>query len=101
MDIIRSARPGILGYAQRCEQFIPGVGFNILPDRVLFNPLKLLAHRSVEEVVNLIAMGERATWPKIEMIRVQTKIGHTLDEIVQRYDHGPLQADDARVRRAG
>lgn len=73
---------------------------NILPDRMLFNPLKLLAHRSVEEVVDLIAMGERATWPKIEMIRVQTKIGRTLDEIVHRFEHGAPRPGKAPVKRA-
>jgi NTE family protein len=74
---------------------------NILPDRLLFNPLKLLAHRSLEEVVDLIAMGERATWPKIEMIRVQTKIGRTLDRIVGQLDHGAPKLSGSTVRRAG
>ncbi len=74
---------------------------NILPDRLLFNPLKLLAHRSVEEVVELIAMGERVTWPKIEMIRVQTKVGRTLDRIVRRFEHGPSAPSKSAVKRAG
>ena len=73
---------------------------NILPDRLLFNPLKLLAHRSVDEVVELIALGERATWPKIEMIRVQTKIGRTLDRIVGQVDHGAPKLSGSTVRRA-
>ena len=59
---------------------------NILPNTRLFNPLKLLAHKSAEEVEQLIVMGEQATWPKIEMIRIQTKIGRTLDEILSRFD---------------
>jgi len=73
---------------------------NILPDRLLFNPLKLLAHRSVDEVVELIALGERATWPKIEMIRVQSKIGRTLDRIVGEFDHGAPKLSGSTVRRA-
>lgn len=73
---------------------------NILPDRLLFNPLKLLAHRSVDEVVELIALGERATWPKIEMIRVQTKIGRTLDRIVGQVDHGAPKLSGSTVRQA-
>ncbi|MGB5258319.1 MAG: DUF3336 domain-containing protein [Woeseiaceae bacterium] len=60
---------------------------NILPDKRLFNPLKLLAHRSIEEVVELIEMGEKATWPKIEMIRVQTKISTRLDSILTKLDN--------------
>ena len=73
---------------------------NILPDRLLFNPLKLLAHRSIDEVVELIALGERATWPKIEMIRVQSKIGRTLDRIVGKLDHGAPKLSRSTVRRA-
>ena len=73
---------------------------NILPDKLLFNPLKLLAHRSADEVLELITMGERATWPKIEMIRVQSKIGRTLDEIVNRFEHNPTSAANAPVRHA-
>ncbi len=59
---------------------------NILPDKRFFNPLKLLAFKTVEEVIALIGMGERATWPKIEMIRIQTKIGHALDDILANFD---------------
>ncbi len=59
---------------------------NILPDRRFFNPLKLLAHRSSEEIMELISMGERATWPKIEMIRIQTRISRTLGRILKDLD---------------
>ena len=59
---------------------------NILPGKLLFNPMRLLAHRSVEEIVQLIEFGERATWPKLEQIRIQTKIGRKLDAILARVD---------------
>jgi NTE family protein len=59
---------------------------NILPEKRFFNPLKLLAHRSSEEIVELIEMGEKATWPKIEMIRIQTKISRTLSRILNDLD---------------
>jgi TAG lipase/steryl ester hydrolase/phospholipase A2/LPA acyltransferase len=59
---------------------------NILPEKRYFNPLKLLAHRSIEEVMELIEMGERATWPKIEMIRIQTQISRTLSGILNDLD---------------
>jgi NTE family protein len=67
---------------------------NILPDTRLFNPLKLLAHRSTEEVIQLIAMGERSTWPKIEMIRTQTEVSRTLNRILKDFDRR-----EAPVRR--
>ena len=59
---------------------------NILPEKRYFNPLKLLAHRSTEEIIELIEMGERATWPKIEMIRIQTHISRTLSRILSDLD---------------
>gem|GEM_PF-3913419 len=31
-------------------------------------------------------MGERSTWPKIEMIRIQTKINRVLDHILRDYE---------------
>jgi NTE family protein len=61
---------------------------NILPGKLIFNPLRLLAHRSVEEIVELVDLGEKATWPKIEQIRVQTKIGRKLDAILAKLDRG-------------
>jgi NTE family protein len=60
---------------------------NILPEKHFFNPLKLLAHRSTEEIVDLITMGERATWPKVEMIRIQTRISRALTHILKDFDH--------------
>ena len=74
---------------------------NILPDSRLFNPLKLLAHRSIEEIFDLITMGERATWPKIEMIRIQTKISRKLDDILDDLDHRAPKFRNVASRRAG
>jgi NTE family protein len=74
---------------------------NILPDTRLFNPLRLLSHRSIEEIIQLIDMGERATWPKIEMIRIQTKIGRRLDRILRDLDQRALPVGNAAARRAG
>ena len=73
---------------------------NILPDTRLFNPLKLLAHRSIEEIFDLITMGERATWPKIEMIRIQTKISRKLDDILDDLDRRAPKFRSAVSRRA-
>jgi len=73
---------------------------NILPDSRFFNPLKLLAHRSIEEIVELIEMGEKATWPKIEMIRVQTTISKKLDSILQDLDRRRPTVRSTVSRRA-
>ena len=44
---------------------------NILPDKLVFNPLKLLAHRSAEEVVELIALGERVGVPQSHISKIE------------------------------
>ncbi|MCP4302934.1 MAG: DUF3336 domain-containing protein [Gammaproteobacteria bacterium] len=73
---------------------------NILPDTRLINPLRLLAHRSMDEVVELIEMGEKVTWPKIEMIRVQTKISKKLDRILRDLDRREPRIRSAVSRQA-
>lgn len=74
---------------------------NILPDRRFFNPMKLLAFKSVNEIIELVTMGEKATWPKIEMIRIQTKIGRKLNEILTDFDRDLSQLRSAAKRRVG
>jgi NTE family protein len=52
----------------------------ILPDMPFIDPAMLLARLSVDETAKLVYEGQRATWPKIEMIRNCTKISRTIDE---------------------
>jgi NTE family protein len=59
---------------------------NILPDYRLINPKNLLGFPGEKQVLKLIASGERCTWPKLEMIRLQTRISRTLREILQRHE---------------
>ena len=73
---------------------------NILPDKRFFNPLKLLAHRSTEEIIELIAMGEKSTWPKIEMIRIQTQVSRTLSSILRDFDRRPQPLDHRSLSAA-
>jgi len=75
---------------------------NILPSNRFFNPFRLLAYRSVSEIMELIAAGERATWPKIEMIRVQTRISRKLDTILSGYrDQQTRLAKAAMKKKSG
>jgi NTE family protein len=55
-------------------------------DRRFINPMKLFVDPNSEEMTRLIREGEKATWPKIEMIRNCTKISRTLDEILKAFD---------------
>jgi NTE family protein len=59
---------------------------NILPRNRFYNPLKLLAHISPEDIMKLVSSGERAAWRKIEMIRIQTRISRSLDRILKEYE---------------
>jgi TAG lipase / steryl ester hydrolase / phospholipase A2 / LPA acyltransferase len=65
---------------------------NILPRRRFWDPRKLLAVLSEHEVRTLIAEGEAATWPRIEMIRNCTQISRTLDRILDRLEQQSLYA---------
>ena len=47
---------------------------NIIPRQRLWDPRKLLSILSGAETLELIREGERATWPKVEMIRNCTLI---------------------------
>lgn len=60
---------------------------NILPDYRLVNPRNLLGYPGEKQVLKYFASGERCTWPKLEMIRLQTRISRTLREILQRYEN--------------
>ena len=65
---------------------------NIIPPPGVVTPFKLLSFRTTEEATKLIRAGERATWPKMEMIRIQTKISRTLDRILDDYESRGMQA---------
>ena len=56
----------------------------IHPDVELRHYVTLLTNLSHDEFRRRVLEGERATWPKIAMIRDQTVIGQTLEECIQR-----------------
>jgi len=60
---------------------------NILPDYKYFNPMTLLAFPSELQIRRLIEAGERCTWPKLEMVRLQTLISRKLDAIQGQYEN--------------
>lgn len=61
---------------------------NILPDYRFFNPARLLSFPTQKQMQRLIDSGERCTWPKLEMIRLQTRISRRLDEIITGFEPG-------------
>ncbi len=71
---------------------------NIMANYRFVNPFGLLDSPSEKNVRRLFEMGEKATWPKIEMIRQQTRISRTLDAILESYDQ-PMP-ESAHTRHA-
>ncbi|MEW4466655.1 DUF3336 domain-containing protein [Parasphingorhabdus sp. JC815] len=69
---------------------------NIIRPTMFWSPAKILSNLSVEEIAELIQLGERTTWPKIEMVRTQSKISQTLERILFDYET-ELALDHAAV----
>ncbi|WP_022959768.1 MULTISPECIES: DUF3336 domain-containing protein [Spongiibacter] len=59
---------------------------NIIPRYRFFDPRKLLNELTEEQLRFFIREGERASWPKIEMIRTSTKISRKLADILEEYE---------------
>jgi len=72
---------------------------NILPPNRFFNPFKVLAYLSAKEILELVDQGQRATWPRIEMIRIQTRISRCLAQILRDYDDEHVRHVKAALRR--
>jgi len=58
---------------------------NILPPAGMVKPWRGMQRPSEQQLMAIIAAGECATWPKIEMIRNCTLIGRTLDRVLLRF----------------
>jgi TAG lipase/steryl ester hydrolase/phospholipase A2/LPA acyltransferase len=58
---------------------------NIAPSFTYFDPKKLLAQLGDDDIAYLTLEGERATWPQLERIRISSKIGKTLDVILDEH----------------
>lgn len=63
----------------------------VYPNFLKMAPWKLFSNPNEEEVAQWIREGERATWPRIEMIRNTTKISRTLDSILAELESQELQ----------
>jgi NTE family protein len=75
---------------------------NIMPAIRYFNPFRILAYLDEKEIRSLITAGEKAAWPRMEMIRIQTRISRVLSGILDDYDEEHIQhVKSARMRKAG
>ncbi|PIE39598.1 MAG: patatin [Gammaproteobacteria bacterium] len=71
---------------------------NIIPRQRFHNPTKILAHPQYKDVIRLVQAGERAAWPKLEMVRIQTRIGSRLVEILEELDHDYVRQHELAAR---
>lgn len=69
-----------MGYGLATQDYTADI--NIIPRRRFWDPRKLLSVLSESETRYLVAEGEAATWPKIEMIRNCSKISRTIDGLL-------------------
>ena len=72
---------------------------NILADFSILNSRKVLSPWTFEELKDLIRKGEKATWPKIEAVRITTKIGRILDQILETYEAKELSLAKGALRK--
>jgi len=72
---------------------------NIVPSFRWYNPAKILSHLSEQELVALMEGGEHSCFPNVETIRICTKIGRTMEEILHRFEYGDLRPSPGEYRR--
>ena len=66
---------------------------NIFPEVSLWRYANVTRNPTLESVQRFMLEGERATWPRIEMIRNQTLISQTLDRCVNQLEHTTTSAN--------
>jgi NTE family protein len=72
---------------------------NIIRPPMFWRPSKILSNLPIEDIEELIELGERTSWPKIEMVRTQTKISQTLDKILFEYESELAEDHNAMKRK--
>ncbi len=70
---------------------------NITPERRLVSPLKLVSPMSRREIGKMLLDGQRQAWPRIEMIRLSSKISGTLNGILSRHGQESAQHEATPV----
>ncbi|MEW6167653.1 MAG: DUF3336 domain-containing protein [Pseudomonadota bacterium] len=71
---------------------------NIVPEVSLWRYANVTANPTMESIKRFILEGERATWPRIEMIRNQTLISQILNDCLERIERGPAARPAAPPR---
>ena len=64
---------------------------NIVPNFNFVDPQKLLGQLTSTEIQELVVEGERSTWPQLEQIKICSKIGQKLEEILAHSNEHNIQ----------
>lgn len=78
------------------QQYYHG-DINIIADFSVIKPTHLLSSLTYEEIAALVSNGEKATWPKLERLRIATKIARLLDDILIRYEQEEIELATASL----
>jgi len=60
--------------------------------------LGVMSNPSVEDLRSYIAGGERATWPRLAMIRDQTRVARAIEACIARLEASTTSGDDPTMR---
>lgn len=92
VDLARKTLPSV-GRARKTLDVASSVldqdyrgNINIFPEVSLWRYANVTSNPSFESITRFVREGERATWPRIEMIRNQTLISQTLATCLSRVD---------------
>ncbi|MDO9452863.1 MAG: DUF3336 domain-containing protein [Stagnimonas sp.] len=61
---------------------------NIVPEVSLWRYANVTSNPTLESITRFMLEGERATWPRMEMIRNQTVVAQTLDRLLAKVEGG-------------
>ena len=72
---------------------------NIVPEVSLWRYANVTSNPTLESITRFMLEGERATWPRMEMIRNQTVVAQTLDRLLAKLEAEALGAPLVAVPR--
>lgn len=78
-------RPGLeFAHAMMHQNYSGDI--NIHPNFAMTDLARVMSNPSLAELEGFIASGERATWPKLAMIRDQTRISRAMERCIRRLE---------------
>ena len=82
----QSPHPGVIrplieqAHAMTSQQYLGDINIHFPPKPALYR--KVLANPSPEDLEMFINLGEQATWPRLAMIKDQTRISRAFDRCI-------------------